>query len=687
MRGLPRTVALGTLVRCTAGPVPRLEPPDSMDDAAEQPRTGGLRVPGPCGLWRWLTLVVLATACTEPASEPLSYARTTRDLLVDPPAFEVLVANENVAPSIAELQPGRHYLIDGAATLSLVLPPPAEVRFVVDGFEGTRHLRLRAGVDFSAARFMRRRVPDGAFVFEVVIDGVLRSQARIGLPPEDPEHPLATEWVDMDGEDGLELEAGATVMLRTGVVDAAGAVFPAPIGPRVGFGGLRLEQRVERERARASAEAPNLVLIVIDTLRRDRLSTYGYDRPTAPNLDRLAARGTVFESAYATASWTWPSTASLLTGLQVREHGVVNSASSYLADELLTLAEACQDVGLSTAGWSGNPLICARLNFDQGFEQLTTAAGGFKHTDTFFSEVEAWLDRRGDDRFLLYLHIVEPHHPIEPLAEGARLLAADVVDPDQRLSHGAHKAVRDNDLLDEAARPLEELLDAADQRAISDLYDASVWSADHWVGQVVEQLESLGLTDRTLIAVTSDHGEELFDRGHLGHARTLHHEVVRVPLVLAGPGVTAGLRVPEPVSNRRLADYFARRAGGPSLGPGDLLESAPVGPVLFSTRVGVWDGERAVEILGLREGARVLHYALPGDEPEAFDPARLRVFDAHLDPGEVQDLTPPDEARAQALWTLVLEQFDRLEPVGRARVEGASAETLELLERIGYMGR
>lgn len=664
---------------------------------AAQRRTAG-SAPG-LALWTACCVVLaLVSACAEEASEqPLVYARTVRDLLRDPAEFEVLEPNPRAPHTLGRITPSMHHLQDGAELRALVLPPPAAVRFDVGEFDGPRFLRLRAGMDVSAARFLRRKYPGGEFTFEVLINGEPAARAAVSTPAE-PEPPW-TEWQPLPGANGLRVRAGDVITLRTGLFDATGAAVPAPIGPRIGFGGLRLEQVVRRARAEASPAAPNLIVVVVDTLHRDRLSAYGYEHATSPALESLARRGTLFEEAYATSPWTWPSTASLLTGLQVREHGVESYRSSFLAADLTTLAEVCQDAGLSTAGWSGNPLIAERHGFAQGFERLTSPTGGFQPTGEYFDEVQAWLAEHASERFLLYLHLVEPHHPLQPLPRGRALFAPQVAQPDERLAHDAHPAWRENTQLGAEQVPLEELFSAQDQRDISALYDACVWSADAWLRRLLEQVDELGLEERTLIVFTSDHGEELFDHGQLGHGRTLYDELVRVPLVLAGPGVPAGQRLSAPVSNRHLAAYLASRVGSSAFGAGDLLERgaatpADVGPLLFSTRVGLWDSAAAVEILGLRDGPLVTHYALAAPAPEGsdlaaqpFDAARLRLFDVERDPEQRVDLAAQDPERARAAWAALLAHFEALARVRGPRVESVDAGTLELLRNIGYIGR
>ena len=658
-----------------------LRPPGSPTDR-RPPRFALL--PAACA-----ALTLLAACGAQADLGSFSYARTTRDLLLTPPEFEHLSARDDAPPEVGALMPSGHFQQDGAAMRSLVMPPPAEVRFQLGDLEGPRTLRLRAGADLSAARRLRNLTERGTLTFEVLQNGVsvFRGE-RVIERDSDPKRP-GTEWLSVGDKAGLSVASGDVITLRTDVLGPDGQRLEPRQGLRVGFGGLRLEERVRRERAGSSPTAPNLVVIVVDTLRRDRLSTYGYERETSPALDTLAARGTVFENAYATSSWTLPSTASLFTGLQVPEHGVRDTSTGYLADELTTLAEVCRDAGLARAGWSGNPLIHRRQNFDQGFSRLTCVPDGFRDTGTFFSGVEQWLGEQGDQRFLLYLHLVEPHHQYRPLPRGAELLAPDVDDTDGRLSDGIVRRVVARAGEGPLDVPIGELVGAAEQRAVSDLYDACVWSADHWLARVVEVLDANGLTDRTLVAFTSDHGEELFDRNHLGHGRSLHGELVRTPLVLAGPGVPAGQRNQAVVSNRALAPYLAGRVGSSELGPDTLFEPAVEPVVLFSTDIGFFGAESGVTYLGMRAGERTVHYALPasGTPTTALDLARLRVFEPASDAGELRDLAAADPDLAAAAWGELRERFERLHLAVGVRPDPIGEDALDLLERIGYMGR
>jgi arylsulfatase A-like enzyme len=640
-----------------------------------------------------LGLIALTAACGEDRTtgETMEVLEIVRDLMTEPPEWQVEEAHPDKEPAVDVICPAMKHELDGADMLALVLPPPSRVSFTIEEDEAPATLRMRAGVDITARKVFGEQVPEGVFAFEVLLDGesVHRSETIVSY-----RGPAGTSWMDVGGPDGLAVEPGSVVTLITEARTPAGEVVENGPVAFAGFGGLRLERTRSRPRTRSSPDHPNIVLVVMDTLRADRLSAYGYERPTSPHLERLAERGTLFEEAYATSSWTWPSTASILTGLHPYEHGVMDSTSCFIANELTTLAECLQDVGLTTAAWTANPLVTASRNFAQGFETFEDDLVRFRDGQEFMDDVVAWMGRQAGTRFFLYLHLTEPHLPYHMLPDAQQLLAPDVseefnegvVDVVHRLSFGKGFG-------EDGRSRLEELVTADEREQIGRLYDACVRSGDHWLGVVLDTLERLELDQETIVVFTSDHGEELFERSYFGHSNNVHKEQVFVPFVMAGPGIPEGRRVRTPVSNRRVAPYLAQR-GGARLGGGfDELEffgpEVLDRPVLFATEKGYWKGQGPVTIQGLRIGADQIHVApnagpwgTDGDHPEGD----LRVFDLSADPGEQVDLALTDPERAARLRAELERRFAELEPLFESPAHAVGAGTAFLLERIGYAG-
>ncbi len=302
------------------------------------------------------------------------------------------------------------------------------------------------------------------------------------------------------------------------------------------------------------AGARNVVVIVIDTLRADRLSCYGYERKTTPQLDALAARGLRFERAYGTAPWTLPSTSSLLTGLQPEMHRALHFFASISPDARL-LAESLHGAGYETAAFVGNYFVQPLFGFERGFDRfdqgcMVDRAG--INSDQISDAAVKWLDQPHSKPFLLYLHYFDPHYNYWD-HEGFTFGVADT----DRVFSGA-----DIFKLREQARHF----DAADHQRLDALYDSEVAFTDHHVGRVLTKLHDLGHDQDTFVLVTADHGEGLADHGWIGHTIQLYEESIRVPLLLAGPGIAPAVRGELPVQLDDVLGPLLRLAKGEAEG-------------------------------------------------------------------------------------------------------------------------
>jgi arylsulfatase A-like enzyme len=271
------------------------------------------------------------------------------------------------------------------------------------------------------------------------------------------------------------------------------------------------------------APKANVVLVVIDTLRRDHLATYGYRRDTAPFLGELARQGSAFDGL-TPAPWTKPATASLLTGLHPVHHQAVGRLDRVPAAAVL-LAERLRGEGYHTLGASANGWVTDAFGFERGFDS-------FFYWDNFKA---AALDRellpkleRLKPPFFLYVHYVDPHLPYapdigwdgRPLSAAERPLTVEEADA----THFAHRS--------------PQLLARA-----RDLYDGEIRQADDGLRELVGQLARRGLMKNTVLVVTADHGEELEEHGRMSHGQSVYQEVLQVPLVIRAPGaVPAGRR-------------------------------------------------------------------------------------------------------------------------------------------------
>jgi arylsulfatase A-like enzyme len=330
----------------------------------------------------------------------------------------------------------------------------------------------------------------------------------------------------------------------------------------------------------------SLLLIVVDTVRRDHLAAYGYERDTAPTLGRLAAEGAVLDGV-SPASWTQPATATLLTGLHPVRHQSIRSEP--MPPEADTLAERLKRCGYSTLGVSANGLVSADWGFDQGFDELISlplrAAGRQLPDAAHVNAATALRLPALKPPFFLYVHYVDPHAPYSPSVSwsGGPL--------GEHLARRGPVEMSDLDPAKYLHRDEPLLRDALD------LYDGEIRQADDGVKGLLQELGRNGLLDRTVTIVASDHGEEFQDHGRASHGQTLYEEVLRVPLIVHAPGLV-------PPGTRH--------------GTASLLDVVPtVLSLLGVSRVGDADLDGVDLSSFLRSGRRY-------DDPE-------RLFLAHLD--------------------------------------------------------
>ena len=306
-----------------------------------------------------------------------------------------------------------------------------------------------------------------------------------------------------------------------------------------------------------TADDPNVVLVVVDTLRADRLGCYGYETDTSPSIDEFARYSHLFEHAYATAPWTTPSVASIFTGRYPSSVGISDREVG-LIDELVTLAELFTQRGYLTKGIVSHFFIDERLGFARGFELFNSREAGcgrsYASAPGVTEKAIRFIHRNGDGPFFLFVHYFDPHYDYVmhavlntyPEYEG-RLLSDDVkISKLRELSKGRE-------------------LNRRDRRYLEALYDSEVCFTDHNVGLLLDALKQRGLYDDAMIVFTADHGEELGTApdGWVGHTKRLSQEMIRVPLMIKMPGQKQGRRILAPVSLVDLMPTLARAIGMP----------------------------------------------------------------------------------------------------------------------------
>jgi len=439
----------------------------------------------------------------------------------------------------------------------------------------------------------------------------------------------------------------------------------------------------------ALATKPNVILVMVDTLRADHLSCYGAEIAT-PNLCRLADEGTLYR-AFSHASWTKPATASLLSSTLPSTHRAMSKPSS-LSHDLTLVSEAMKAGGYTTGGVVSNINLAESFGFAQGYDDyyylapdyiagakessskliayqlmrqiaLGPLAGDSLRFSDYYQDSQVvngvafeWLERRKDERFFLFLHYMDPHDPyFEHPYNGVGVARVKLPEPDP-----------------------------AQAERLATLYRGEVEYLDGEFGKLLAKLEALGLYDDTVIALTADHGEEFAEHGGFWHGLTLYDEQIHVPLLIkwsrhdsppaegASAGIArsidvaptllgaAGIPVPASMQGVDLRTPFAARLEKDRQ---VFSEEDHEGNVLWSLRT-----EDEKLIVANEHNPR-------GLPPRAY-------YDVANDPGETDPYSDPDaEARLEQMAKL-----QRLAAEGKA-VQGSAAEmTREDCERLKVLG-
>lgn len=387
------------------------------------------------------------------------------------------------------------------------------------------------------------------------------------------------------------------------------------------------------DRPRRAGEPPNVLLVGLDTLRADRVSAYGYERSTTPNLDALAAEGVRFDQAVSAAPWTAPSFASIFTGLMPSAHGVVNRLTT-LSGELTTVTERFRRAGWRTQGYAFKPFLF-NLGFEQGFDDWFNVPRLDRTARDSVAKALGFLDRHGDRRFFLFLHFDDPHEPLrQPPPWDTKFVDAAAVTrfglelpANIGLRPGRGCAIcRDADGVTPEYR-----------RTAGALYDGAVSFMDDRLGHLFAELKRRGLWDDTVVAVVSDHGETLWDRAdRFGHGNSLAEELVRAVLIVKprhGRGL-GGRVVEEQVRLTDLAPTLLDLAGL-EVGPAQP-DSRTLVPMMRGARHEgadfAFSENPRTGMLGVRHGPwKYVTNHWPGRRP------RERLHDLRTDPHELRD--------------------------------------------------
>ncbi len=431
--------------------------------------------------------------------------------------------------------------------------------------------------------------------------------------------------------------------------------------------------------AREQPKPKSVLLIVVDTLRADYLGTYGYERATSPHIDALAEESLVFLKAFSNAPWTVPSMGSLLTGLDSSRHGAGrvlrrngrivtedgNKTFHALDSSVSTLAEMLSNEGYETAAFVNNTIVNHSLGFARGFDIFDWSDDKTRNASDLVEAANQWLADR-QTPFFAWVHLMDPHLPYSPVRKVRGRFTGEI-EADMKLP----------------VRGLSKLrtgrLDEDQRRFVRAAYAEELVFVDEQIGRLLRHLEEQGFAEDTVVILTSDHGEELFEHGGFEHGHALFQEVLHIPMLIRWPGVEPR-RVAHPVS---LVDIAPT-----------LYEAFDLPPIPATTGTSLLDlvasgpepSDRAIlveDMLYGRDGRALVRW------PQKLvlrDGSPPRLFDLESDPGEQHDLAKADPETVERLRQ---ELERRVEANHEQRGDSSAVElgrgVEERLRALGYL--
>jgi arylsulfatase A-like enzyme len=437
-------------------------------------------------------------------------------------------------------------------------------------------------------------------------------------------------------------------------------------------------------------QRPDILLITIDTLRADSLEPYGATETLTPNIARLASEAVVYEAATTPMPLTRPAHASILTGLYPDQHGVLTNRQ-ILREEDVTLAEILLNAGYQTAGFTGIRFLNQRSGLAQGFADFAAPKDKTEKplAKNVVERAIKWLgDADPEIPILLWVHAYDPHQPYDPPQKFRR-----GIDPalERRIPVIRWKA------LNRAARMNNGDVPSDVFELALDYYRGEVEYTDFWIGKLLENFDRLREPQRTMVILTSDHGECFENGNHFEHADCLYDGALRVPLIVRYPdGVGAGLRVGHRVSNLDITSTVLKELSlalpeGVAGLPLQEDSSEDSGRVVLVRAPEIRNPDRIPPRL------RIIRSVVGEPVAPATDPRTRGIVDRFWKflwtPDSEQLFRLPDERlnrateeadlRARLLEALEAEMLRY--PAGGVAPDDQDAETLEALEALGYV--
>jgi len=489
---------------------------------------------------------------------------------------------------------------------------------------------------------------------------------------------------------------------------------------------------------RPPLEDKNIIIMVIDTLRRDRLEVHGYDKGITPVMDGLAREGICFQRAYAPSCWTKPTVASIFSGLYPGRHEVVGDLAihqnlAFFEPDFITLAEQLKKAGYRTGAFITNANLISLYHFDQGFDHFVQPAG---HAEEITDQALEWIRQESaKGKFFIYLHLIDPHSPYFPpemyrerfiagktpgkkspftrlgrfeevslwmdqFKEWTPSLAGEAFQYDFQEDELAKtlagmdtqltpKKLRSQIHLDFKGRDDPDLLSRIDY--LTALYDGEVAYSDTQAGRFLDEIRSMGLLDKSMLVVTSDHGEAFLEHVTWGHRNYVHGEEIDIPLIFLIPGADGAPlkgRPEEPVSLVDLYPTVLEMTGldipsnqeGLSLWPlitGGTSATFRNRPIFNESYLSTG---KYVSVIAM--GKKMIH-ARPIEGEEEW-----KFYDLEKDPGELKPMSVEEGGDAAKALKRSIEGFIKSRTINfnkKGEMGIPSKEEIKQLRDLGYI--
>ncbi len=459
-----------------------------------------------------------------------------------------------------------------------------------------------------------------------------------------------------------------------------------------------------------TTDKPNILLITIDTLRADHLGCYGNASIHTPTIDSLATGGIMFQRAISQVPLTLPSHTSILTSTYPPIHGVRDNARYSFGSSIPTLAEVLKGSGYLTSAFISAFVLDSRFGLDVGFDAYDdniqnqayfyffsasppfALAGCLKllglsppykperKADKTTRAVIEWIENNRESRFFMWVHYFDPHGPLNPPVPYDTLYLEPDADP--------HK-FRDN------IENLISLLGQFDSRELSDeeiegiksLYKGEVTFTDHYIGNLMKSIRELGIGDRTMVVLTSDHGQSLSEHHYIGHSMELYQEIMHIPLIMNYPGLfQQGLVVEEPVQS---IDIMPTILSSLEI---EIPASCRGSNLIRLLGPSTWERDDSnrwayLETLHARPTRNKLIGLSSGDYKyiRALDGDREELYHMETDPKEMDNLASVDTQRSELMRNQLLSLLEEWQNESSSIEIPMDHQTMEAMKALGYI--